>query len=272
MEKQLRGKVFSTFLMMCICVAVMIVLWHFTPAKATDTETPSFTPEQTVTETPAAESPQPTESVEPTETPSQEPTETPEETASPEGTEALPENTENPTLSPAPVESSAPVTDKPVPTKTPAATPTPIPTPVVPTTPPKLELLTPPGVTATTEVLPTEDAGFEELLPGETFVPTPTPRVEHIEQVEIDAGFQLSDFIEILCWIMYTLAGTFLLFGLARIAILMLLKRDILPSKKEREKAKAERLRKAADKEHKIIETDISQEEYQIHKDDWNWK
>ena len=93
MEKQLRGKVFSTFLMMCICVAVMVVLWHFTPAKATDTETPSFTPEQTVTETPAAESPQPTESVEPTETPSQEPTETPEETASPEGTEALPENT-----------------------------------------------------------------------------------------------------------------------------------------------------------------------------------
>ncbi|MBR5501335.1 MAG: hypothetical protein IKV74_07400, partial [Clostridia bacterium] len=107
---------------------------------------------------------------------------------------------------------------------------------------------------------------------GATFVPTPTPRVEHIEQVELDAGFQMSDFIEILCWVAYTLAGTFLLFGLARIALLMGLKWDILPSKKEREKAKADKLRKDAEKANKVIETDISHEDFQINKDDWNWK
>ena len=121
--------------------------------------------------------------------------------------------------------------------------------------------------------MPPADTGLdEEILPGATAEMTSTPRVEHVEQVELDVGFRMSDFIEILCWIAYALAGTFLLFGLARIAILMLLKVDILPSKKEREKAKAEKLRKEAEKENKIIQTDISQEDYQIHKDDWNWK
>lgn len=274
MDKQLRRKIFSTLFIMSICVAVMVVLWRFAPVQATTTTLPTETAAAIASETPT-ETPSPAQSEAPTEVPSQEPSETPAETptetASPENTEA-PSASPEETGTPAATESSQPATQTPAPTKTPA------PTPVVPTTPPKLELLTPPGVTApaaTTpaDVPPTEDTGFEEeIIPGATFEPTPTPRVEHIEQVEMDAGFQLSDFIEILCWVAYTLAGTFLLFGLARIAILMLLKRDILPSKKEREKAKAEKLRKAAEKEHKIIETDISREEYQLHKDDWNWK
>ncbi len=286
MDKVLGRKIFSTLFMIMMSMAVMVVLCCFAPVQATTPESPFASSDAIPSEAPE-ENPQPTQSVDPTEG-SFEP---PAETASPEATDSTPEITEVPSTSPeetttpeetgapAPTVSSAPTTETPAPTKAPIPTPTKAPIPAVPTTPPKLELLTPPGVTAPAatspieEILRPEESGFEEgFLPGATFVPTPTPRVEHIEQVEIDTGFQLSDLIEILCWVAYTLAGTFLLFGLARIAILMGLKRDILPSKKEREKAKAERLRKEAEKANKVIQTDISQEDFQIHKDDWNWK
>lgn len=295
-----RQKVFSTLITMLCCVAIMVLTMMVSPALATSSENPDeseppvqISPESMLTPESSAESTLPptaeptteptaesteaiTESVTPTDDGSA--TESPSETSPGEMQTDTPA-TETPASTPA--ETGTPTaTAKPTTTVKPTATPVPTkkPTPA-PTTPPKLEILTPPALSAEIEevtpsgsVQPDVSAPTGEVVPDGTDSPTPTHHVEHVEQVEIDPGFRMSDFIGILCYIVYGLAGLILLLGLVRIAILLIFKKDILPSKKERLKAKEEKERQDAIKRQKMIETAVTSEEYNIRKDDWNWK
>ncbi len=244
----------SSAVMIIIGMVILCVLTVFSPVQATEESSPAPSPSEAASATPA-ETPTPTASA------------TDESAATDSGTVSP---TDAGTATPAPTATSTP-------TATPVPTPTPTP---VPTTPPKLNLLTPPplseGVvsdpsTAKPEGDEPEADQATELPDDQTALPVPSQE-SHIEQVEIDPGFGLSDFIQIVCYVLYGLAAFLLLFGVVRILILLLLKKDILPSRKERKQAKAEKQRQKAMKQHPMIQTGVSSDEYTIHKDDWNWK
>ena len=270
----MRRKIFSTLLMILGCVAIIALTMMVSPAYATSVENPEVTESPEITATPEV-LPESTETPEestaaPTEDGSSTETEAPSTSETPEASETPSEMPETPAETP-----SAVPTQTPTPTLAPVVTPKPTP---APTTPPKLGILTPPALSAEIEVA--TPSGSQQ--PGETDetaastdsveMLTPTHQVEHVEQIELDPGFRLSDFIGILCYIVYGLAGFVLLLGIVRIAILLIFKKDILPSKKERQKAKEEKERQEAIQRQPTIQTDVTEDEYNIHKDDWNWK
>lgn len=269
-------KMAASIIMILLGAAILGVLIHFTPVFAV-LETPSETAGTTLEATSVS-----TFSATPTETESNTtllPTTTTSATA-------VPVQTVVPTQTVAPV--TTPVKTA-VPTKAPTKVPTATPAPTK-TTPPKLELLTPPGLSAEIDIAtpggetPAEGSADLEISAspeasatgeaGGSLEVTPSPseqstQIAHVEQVEIDPGFRTSDFIQILCYIVYGLAGLLLLAGILRVFILLVFKKDIFPSRKERQKAKEAKARREAMKENKLIQTDVSPEEFDVQKDTW---
>lgn len=257
----------STLLMIFCSVAVMVLAMTVSTATATSQD------DSTVTSSPAETSPAgtatPAHTVDPTEAPTQELSPTASTTPS---TSEEPLKTTQPTSSQTALPTTATPTSVPTSSRKPTWTPKP-----VSTTPPKLEILTPPALTAgadaappTQSQLPDTTAGL--VSPSGTIALAPTNQVEHVDQVEIDPGFRMSDFIGILCHIAYVLAGIILLVGIVRAVILLVFKKDILPSKKERLKEKEKKAQQAAIQRQETIQTDVTPEEFDIHQDDWNWK
>lgn len=136
---------------------------------------------------------------------------------------------------------------------------------------PHLAILTPPGISdeiAPVTPAPTDGAGqasAEALNSAEAAKQTAQPtREAFVEQVEVDVGFRFSDFLQILCYVVYGLAAALLFLGIVRALFLLVLHRELYPSRKERQRRKAEKERK------KPIDTDIKPEDHDVRQDTWN--